>query len=175
MRRLWIFFIIASLAPGATAAMALVDQKNMSVLATVQTPASVSVSANTLAFGTVIQSDANDHSGCTHGSTTIQVTATAGRTYTVKASPGQNSGGLSCNRLMRGLTDTTKYLSYVLFTDDIHFNQIDDGSGFCNPSPIIYTGDGSAQSITVYGGVPAQQYVANQDYSDLVTIIVEFN
>jgi len=165
MRRLWIFIVIASLAPGATVAMALVDQKNFNVLATVQTPASVSMSVDPLVFGEVIETSSSDHSGCTPGFSTIHITATAGKSYTIV-----HDAGLTHNSQMHGVSDPSHLLSFILFTQPDH-----ESSPIFGVIPIIGTGNGSVQHIPIYAGVPPTQHVTNQDYTDTVTLTATIN
>lgn len=163
MRRLLIFFILATLAPGATVAMALVDQKTFTVSATVQTPASITVSADPIAFGDVIETDSPDHSGCTPGFSTIHVTATAGRQYTIV-----HDSGILHSSQMQGVANASERLSYILFTGPSHSGL--EVFGELPLNPIYGTGTGTVQHIPIYAGVPPTQHVANQNYADTVTI-----
>jgi len=135
----------------------------MNVSTTVQS--SCSLTTNALTF--------SNYTGFTEvtGSTTLSVTCTNGVPYTVGADAGLNAGGTSNtnNRKMKN-TASTQTLPYDLYKDSSNSTRWDiQGSGL-----ISGTGNGAAQSITIYGKIPSGATVPAGNYTDTVTVTVNF-
>lgn len=105
--------------------------------------------------------------------TNFTVTCTNGVSYSINMDAGQNAGG-SLNTNSRKLKHSTQsvYLNYQLYKDSSNTNVW--GAQVNNDGLNSQTGNGSAQSITVYGKISAGQSVATGNYSDSVSIIVNF-
>jgi spore coat protein U-like protein len=123
------------------------------------------VSASDLAFG-----DYNASSGSpVTASTTLSVTCTAALAYTVALDGGQTTSAVSA----RAMTDGASHnLSYGLYTTSGYGTVWGDGSA--GTSTVAGTGSGAAQPITVYGRIPASQFVAAGSYTDRVTVTVNY-
>jgi spore coat protein U-like protein len=119
------------------------------------------VSATTLAFGTVPATGAQNTS-------TITVTCTPSDAYSVALTAG---GGTSeTARFMKGVT-TNNHLSYAL--TETTYSGANWGT---SAGAVTGTGNGAAQPLTVYGTITAAQaLVAPVDtYSDTITVNVTF-
>ncbi|WP_233800586.1 Csu type fimbrial protein [Paraburkholderia sp. HP33-1] len=131
----------------------------MVVTATVN--ANCTVSATDMAFGA--------YSGAQLDSTaTITATCSNGTAYTVGLNQGLTGTGVTDRRMAGPGTDT---LLYHLFSDTTRTTNWDDVGG---ANPATGTGTGSAQALTVYGRVPADQFVQAGNYSDTVTVTVSY-
>ena len=152
------FVIVGALAPvnissGAT------STGNFQVSATVAS--SCTVAANTVAFGnyTLAQLD---------GTSTITATCTNGTTYTIGLSAGTFSGATTTTRKMT--VPSASGLSYSLYSDSGRTANWGNVAG----SWVSGTGTGAAQSLTVYGRIPAAQSALIGSYSDTVTVTITF-
>lgn len=156
---------------GTTAAMAAVALWNrpadastatttFNVTATVQ--ATCLISGNNLAFGT--------YSGSAIGmTTTLSVTCTNGTTYNVGLNAGTASGATVTTRAMTGPASAT--LDYAMYQDSGHAANWGNTVGTDTKSG---TGNGSAQTLTIYGELAASQYPAPGSYSDTITATITY-
>ena len=144
----------------ASPSLAATTTTTFSVTATVQ--ATCLISANTLAFGTYtgVQIAAT---------TTLQVTCTNTTPYNVGLNPGLGSGSTVTTRKMTGPASAT--LNYALYQDSPH--TINWGQTVSTDT-VAGTGNGSAQTLTVYGLLAAGQYPAPGAYSDTITATVTY-
>lgn len=129
------------------------------VTATVQ--ASCSVSASALAFGTysTAQLDATS---------TVTVTCSNTTPYTVGLDAGTSTGATVTTRKMVNGANT---LNYTLFNDAART------TNWGNTAPTNWvsgTGNGSAQALTVYGRIPANQFVNPVAYNDTIAVTVTY-
>lgn len=143
---------------GTTPASATTVTTTFGVSATVQ--ATCLVSASAMDFGTYTGAVAT-------GSTTVSVTCTNTTGYNVSLSAG--SGGSVTTRQMVG--PNSAVLNYGLFRDSAYKNNWGVTVG---TDTVAGTGNGSAQTLNVYGQVPAGQYVAPGTYSDTITATVTY-
>jgi spore coat protein U-like protein len=153
--------ILAPVAAKANTATA-----TMAVTATVQTDCSVT--ANPLAFG-------NYSGAALNQNTTISVTCTNTTPYNVGLSAGSGNNATVTSRSMTcgtaGGCATTAYLNYSLLSGSY------TGTNWGNTSAdnwVAGTGNGGAQSITIYGVVAAGQYVTPGSYADSITVTVNY-
>lgn len=123
--------------------------------------ASCTVTANNLAFGsyTLAQIDATS---------TVTVTCTNGTTYSIGLGPGSFTGATVSTRRMSGPSATG--LSYFLYSDTGRTAVWGNTAG----SMVTGTGSGAAQTLTVYGRIPADQAAQIGTYSDTITVTVGF-
>ena len=153
------------------ASLALVLTPNPAAAATATTTFTVSasvtatclISATTLAFG-------NYAFAATPSTSTISVTCTNGTTYNVGLNAGLASGATVTTRQMGG-TVSGSLLNYGLFSDSGHATNWGNTVG---TDTVAGTGSGVAQSLTVYGQIPATQYVAPGSYSDTITATITY-
>jgi spore coat protein U-like protein len=122
------------------------------------------VSANPLAFG--------QYSGAAlNVSTTISVTCNSGDGYSVGLSAGTGSGASVTNRLMTlSGGSATQTLAYSLLSGSYTGTNWGNASG----SWVTGTGNGAAQTLTVYGVVAAGLYPTAGSYGDAVTVTLTY-
>jgi len=115
------------------------------------------VSATGMGFGNYTGAVAN-------ATSTVTVQCTNSTPYTVALDAGTSAGSTVAARKMTGAVGV--FLNYGLFSDS-------GRSANFNTTASI-TGNGLGQPITVYGQVPAGQYVAPGSYTDTVTATVTY-
>lgn len=125
---------------------------------------SCTVSATTLDFGTqgVLDNDVD-------ATNTVTVTCTNGASYSVGLNEGTTSGGTTTARKMVGQTSSAT-IDYQMFQDAARTTNWGNASG----SWVTGTGTGSAQSLTIYGRMPAQTTPQPDTYTDTVTVTVTY-
>jgi spore coat protein U-like protein len=120
------------------------------------------LSAGTLAFGAYSPASRQD------ASASVSVNCTNTAPYQVSLGGGQNlDGGV---RRLAGPGGS--FLSYGLYNDSARSAAWGDGTSL--GAKRTGTGTGNAQSLTVYGRIPAGQYSAPGAYSDSVVVTVEY-
>ncbi|MGA7242627.1 MAG: spore coat protein U domain-containing protein [Terracidiphilus sp.] len=119
--------------------------------------ATCTIGATAMAFG--------NYTGVVATATsTVTVQCTNTTPYTVSLNAGTSSGSSVTARKMTGAAGV--FLNYGLYSDSGY------ATNFVTTASI--TGNGAAQPITVYGSVPAGQYVAPNTYTDTVTATVSY-
>jgi spore coat protein U-like protein len=151
-------FLALGLAP--IPAIAATATTTFSVTATVQSTCLVSATA--LAFGTYTGAVATSTSA-------VSVTCTNTTPYNVGLSAGLATGATVTTRSMVG--PASALLGYGLFQNAGHTTNWGQTIG---TDTVTGTGNGAAQPITVYGQVPAAQYVAPGAYADTITATVTY-
>lgn len=122
-----------------------------------QVLANCAISTTALGFG--------NYTGAVNNATaTVTVQCTNTTPYTVALDAGTSTGSSVTARKMTGAAGV--FLNYGLFSDSAR------SSNFATTASI--TGNGSGQTITVYGQVPAAQYVAPGAYTDTITATVTY-
>src|SRR5215469_4317123 len=143
---------------GSTAAHAATATTTFAVTATVQ--ATCLITANPLAFGTYTGAQIAT-------TTTVQATCTNTTPYNVGLNPGTATGATVATRKMTGPASAT--LNYSLYQDSAHTINWGQTVGTDTEAG---TGNGSAQSLTIYGLLPAAQYPGPGSYTDTITATV---
>lgn len=151
--------LAGALALASQPAGAATSTATMSVTATVQ--ATCTIAASTLAFGTYtgVQLD---------GSSTLTVNCTNTTPYTVSLNAGTGSGATVATRKMTASTTT---LNYSLYQDSGRSSVWGQTIG---TDTAAGTGNGSAQSLTVYGRIPGSQLPTPGAYSDSITATITY-
>jgi spore coat protein U-like protein len=147
---------------GAAPALAGSANDNFQVSATIADICVVT--ADDLDFGAYDPTAGSAHAA----TTTLEVTCTPGTDYDIALDEGSGAGATIASRLMTQGGDT---LTYSLFQDSGHTSLWGDTLGV---NTVGDTGDGTAQSFTVYGRIPAGQYQPAGTYLDTVTVTVEY-
>jgi spore coat protein U-like protein len=133
---------------------------SFAITATIQ--ATCTVSATPLAFGT--------YAGVLINSTsTISATCTNTTPYKVGLNAGTATGATVANRSMTG--PSASLLHYHLYSDSGHTINWGNTVG---TDTVSMTGSGVAQTLTVYGQVPAGQFVTPGSYSDTITVTLTY-
>jgi len=165
MRRAYLVLFGCILQVGvSTAVEASIPTGQMSVTLTLQAECRLT-SVSNLAFGTsgVIQSAIN-------GTSVIGVQCTNTTPYDVGLSAGTGPGATVTNRKMAaGAGGAT--INYQLFRDSAHTQVWGDNISSNTESGI---GNGSIQTLTVYGVVPAQTTPAAGNYTDTVQVTITY-
>jgi spore coat protein U-like protein len=129
---------------------------------TVVISAACTISASNLAFGT--------YSGLLIESTSIvSVNCTKAATYDVGLNAGLATGATVTTRKMTG--PAAALLSYNLFSNSGYTTNWGNTVG---TDTVVGTGTGSAQSLTVYGQVPAGQLKTAGSYTDTITATITY-
>jgi spore coat protein U-like protein len=110
-----------------------------------------------MSFGTYTAVVANSTS-------TVSVTCTNTTPYTVALDAGLATGATVTNRSMKGTGSAL--LGYTLYSDT--------GRSVNFATTASITGNGAAQPITIYGQIPANEYVAPGSYTDTITATVTY-
>jgi len=132
---------------------------NLTVTATVAS--TCSVNSPTLAFGTYNPVSVSD------STIDISVTCTNTTPYTVGLDAGTGTGATVTTRKM---VNGANLLNYALYSDPGRTTNWGNTAGSWKSA----TGNGAAQLHTVYGRIPASQFVDPGSYSDTVVITVTY-
>lgn len=124
--------------------------------------ASCSVVASPLAFGTTgtLASDID-------AATTLAVTCSSGAAYTVGLDAGDGTGATTTTRK---LTSGANTINYALYKDAGRTSNFGATGGELASG----TGDGTAQTVDVYGRVPGGQTAPAGAYTDAVTVTITY-
>jgi spore coat protein U-like protein len=153
-------FTMVGLALSPLPAAASTATTTFSVTATVQS--TCLISGNNLGFGTYTGT-------AIPTTTTVSVTCTNGTTYNVGLYPGTASEATVTTRAMTGAGGAT--LSYALYQDSGHSANWVQTVGIDTKSG---TGDGSAQTLTIYGNLAAGRYPTPGSYTDTITATITY-
>lgn len=154
-------FVAATVAAMTTGiAQAATSTATFQVTANVQ--ATCQISATNLGFG-------NYSAVAIPNTSTVTVTCTNGSTYDVGLNAGTATGATVSTRKMSGPSGAL--LNYGLFQDSGHATNWGNTPG---TDAEHGTGNGSAQALTVFGLLPASQFVTTGAYTDTITATVTF-
>ena len=146
-------------APSAASQITTTFQVKATVLASCQ------VSAADLDFGNYTPTAGLDSAA----NTPIDVTCTNGTAYTVALDGGSVMHDVSARAMSDG---NSHNLSYGLYTTAGFTTAWGDGTA--STATVSGTGNGAAQALTVYGRLPASQYVPAASYADQITVTVTY-
>ena len=120
-------------------------------------------SASTLNFGTqgVLAANVDQTS-------TLQVTCTNTTPYNIGLDAGTGSGATVA---VRKLTSSSNTLNYTLYSDT---GRTTVWGNTVSTDTVAGTGNGTGQSYTVYGRIPAQTTPAPGNYTDTITVTVTY-
>jgi spore coat protein U-like protein len=138
-----------------------VDTATTSLTFTTVIEPACSITANPLSFG--------NYSGAVlDATTTLSVTCTDTTPYNVGLSAGTATGATVTNRMMTGPGGAL--LDYSLSSNSTNSTNWGNSAG----SWVGGTGTGSAQSLTVYGQIPANQHTTSGTYTDTIIATVNY-
>lgn len=158
-----VFLAFCAVLATAPAALAATATNTFNVTMTITSQCTVT-SPTTLAFGS-----AGILSAATDATSTFNVTCTNTTPYTVGLNTGLNASG--AQRRMLGGGTNSEYINYDLYQDAGRTTAWGNAVGSWQSG----TGNGAAQSFTVYGRVPAQTTPSpGANYTDTVTITVTY-
>lgn len=133
---------------------------NFAVTATVQS--SCTISAGPLAFGTYTVAAAST------ATSSISVTCTNSTGYNVGLNAGSTPLATVTTRQMVNGANT---LNYTLYSDS---GRTKNWGNTIGTDTVTGTGSGAAQTLTVYGTVPAAQFATPGSYADTVTATITY-
>lgn len=145
------------------AGWAATDTTTFSVTATVTD--ACEVSATDLAFGTY-----DPNAGDLDATSTITANCTAGTEYDIGLDDGANSG--SADSTNRAMTDGSGFLDYELYLDAARSSVWGTTIGVDTRNNPSATAGGNTE--TVYGQIPADQFVGAGSYSDTINVTLTF-
>lgn len=119
------------------------------------------ISAHPLSFG-------NYTGALLDATTTVSVTCTVSAPYDVGLNAGTATGATVTNRMMTGPTGAL--LHYSLFSNAAYSTNWGNSTG----SWVTGTGNGAAQTLTVYGQIPANQKTISGTYTDTIIATVNY-
>ncbi len=163
LRKAWIAAAFGMMALVPMASFAGQAATTFTVSATVLD--ACSVTASDLAFGSYLPTNGS----AATASSTVEVTCTNGSAYTIALDGGTTTGNVSARAMTDGAAHT---LAYGLYTTGGYATLWGDGTGATVTQS--GTGSGTAQDYTVYGRLPAGQFVPPGNYSDIVGVTVNF-
>jgi spore coat protein U domain-containing protein, fimbrial subunit CupE1/2/3/6 len=131
--------------------------------------ASCAISATTLNFG----SSVGVLTSVVNGSSTLSVTCSNTTPYNVGLDAGTVSGSSIATRLMAGTAagNTATTMQFQLYSDSGHMTTWGNTVG---TNTVSGTGNGSAQTINVYGQVPVQTSPKPDTYQTTITATVTY-
>jgi spore coat protein U-like protein len=100
----------------------------------------------------------------------VSVICDAGINFAVRLDPGQNSTTFHPRMLM--LIGERGTLDYNLYRNSAHTEVFGDGTN--NTYIHVGVGTGSEVNVPIYGRIPGAQIIPPGQYSDAVTVIVEW-
>jgi spore coat protein U-like protein len=154
--------VLAALLVCATEPFAATTTTTFTVQMTIATSCTI-VSAATLNFGSQGVLVAN-----VDQTTSIQVQCTNTTPYNIGLDAGTGSGATVTTRKM---TSGGATINYSLYTDSARTTVWGNTVG---TNTVSATGNGAAQSFTVFGRVPAQTTPAPATYTDTITVTVTY-
>jgi spore coat protein U-like protein len=160
--------LLVGLGAAAAAAAAPLSQASA---ATSETTFSVTAEVVTTCGITATNMNCGNYSGILLAATaTLEATCSTGTPYTIGLNAGTGVGATIATRKMRG--PAVEELSYTLSQDSAHTINWGNTPGTDTPAPS--TGNGAAQPHTVFGQIPAGQFVQSGAYSDTITVTLTF-
>ena len=150
------------LVPLANVSYAASTTSTFAVQATIAATCTIN-SASTLNFGTLGVLASN-----TDQTSTIQVACTNTTPYNIGLDAGTGSGASVATRK---LTSGGATVNYTLYSDS---GRTTVWGNTVSTDTVAATGNGTAQSYTVYGRIPAQTTPAPGNYADTITVTVTY-
>lgn len=157
-----IFLAAALCLLAPTVAVASTATSTMAVSATVVS--SCTISTTSMAFGTY-------NSAVLNGTATVSATCSNTTPYNVGLNAGTANGATVTTRAMFVSGTPAVVLNYGLYSNS---SRTTNWGMTVNTDTVAGTGNGSAQSITIYGQIPAGQLVAPGTYTDTITATITY-
>ncbi|WP_372987116.1 spore coat U domain-containing protein [Marinobacter sp.] len=154
---------LVGLTLASTAVQAATDTTTFQVTATVSD--TCEITATDLAFGAY-----DPNSGVLDGTSTITATCTSGTNYDIGLDTGLNAANTTITT--RAMSDGgTNYLDYELYSDSGRTTVWGDSVGM---DTVNQTSAGGEENHTVYGQIPASQFVLAGSYSDTINVTITY-
>lgn len=123
------------------------------------------VTAQPLVFSSYNPTSASN----TDGTTTVAVLCTSGTPYSVALDKGTSGSSVTARRMV--LTAGSDLLPYQLFSDS---GRSSNWGSTVGTDAVAGSATGVAQTLTIYGRIPAGASVAAGVYTDTVTVSVNY-
>jgi spore coat protein U-like protein len=165
-RKIVLSAVIAATLPGLAGAAVYSQSKPASFDVTMKIVADCTISANGIDFGQNQGVLAN----AVNGSSAINVTCTNTTPYNVGLNAGTGAGSSGTTRYMNGTGANTNTVKFNLY-------QAQGSTPWGNTQgtdTMAGTGTGAAQTLTVYGEIPAQNSPIPDNYKSTITATVYF-
>ena len=159
------FLIGATIAFLAPSSIVLAATATTSFLVTATVLKFCTVVATPMAFGNYTSSTVSETTS------TITVTCTNGTTYDIGLGAGAAAGATVTTRQMSGTTVTTARLNYFLYSDT---GRTVNWGNTVGTDTVSLTAGAVPIISTVYGRVPASQFVAPDAYLDTIAVTVTY-
>jgi spore coat protein U-like protein len=153
--------LVAGLAPG----LALAGTATTTFTVTATVLAVCAVQTTNLSFSSYSASTGT----ATTATSSVTATCSNGSPYTIALDAGQATAATVANRSM---TFGAQKLSYGLYTTAGYSTFWGDGT--LSTATVGATGNAALRTHTVYGQIPAGQYVTAGGYTDTVTVTVSY-
>lgn len=124
------------------------------------------VSATDLAFGVY-----DPASAATDNTSTITVTCTKGTNYSIGLDAGTAAGATVTTRQMEDAV-SSDLINYSLYSDASR--TVNWGNTANTDTVDVASATGAAENHTVYGRIPAGQFVSAGSYSDTITVTLTY-
>jgi spore coat protein U-like protein len=154
--------ICAAVAAGPKSASSTTATTTFTVSTAVQT--ACAVSATPLSFGTYVAT------AVSNATSVITVECNNLTAYNVGLDAGTNTGATTTTRAMTGPTGAIP-LPYFLYSDSA---MTKNWGNVIGTDTVLGTGNGAAQTLTVYGHIPSGEPSRQGAYSDTITVTVTF-
>ncbi len=152
----------AAMAAGLPLSQAVAATATTTFSVTAEVVTTCNITANSLNFG--------NYSGVELDvSTILDATCSTGTPYNIGLNAGTGTGATITTRKMKG--PAVEELNYTLSQDSAHSINWGDTIGTDTETG---TGTGTVQPHTVFGRVPASQFIQAGEYSDTITVTLSF-
>lgn len=160
---------IASLSPiAANAATYSNGTGTGTFVASITLKANCTISGTALNFGAAV----GVLTTAVNATNTLTVTCTNTTPYNIGLDNGTAAGSTTTTRLMAGVTTPAATVPFTMSQDSGHATNWGNTQG---TDTLAGTGNGSAQSLTVYGQIPAQAFTpVPQSYTTTITATAYF-
>lgn len=150
---------------GSVGAHAATATANFQVTATVN--ASCTMTVTPMAFGSITPAA----TGTASATSTVTSTCSNGSAYTLSLSKG--TGTSQVERSMAGTAGNTDKLAYNIYKGSAS-STIVFGDGTAGTETIGKTGNGVAQTETLFGKLSLNQYIKADSYADTLTVTLAY-
>jgi spore coat protein U-like protein len=162
--------LLAGLAAALAAAAALPATAQVVTPATSTTTFSVTAQVSTTCFITASNLNFGAYAGVQlDGTTTLAATCSNTTPYNIGLNAGTATAATVSTRKMAG--PGGQLLAYSLFQDSAHTTNWGNTAG---TDTVASIGTGAVQDFTVFGRIPASQFVSAGSYSDTITVTLTF-
>ena len=152
----------AVLAAGLPLSQAAAATATTTFSVTAEVVTTCAITSTNMAFGS--------YSGLVLNSTaTLNATCSTGTPYTIGLNAGTGTGATVAVRKMKG--PAVEELNYTLSQDSAHTINWGNTTG---TDTVPGTGNGAVQPHTVFGQIPASQFIQAGEYSDTITVTLTF-